>query len=118
MNARNDDQARELANRIAQAVGLGPLTKAEAEQLYRAAQPKELTDDQIRRLVEVTKRGPTETPRSPEPPQDTLQDSEVEDSLAVMHRNEGREDPEVTRTLEELREEMLDEEDEAEDHES
>lgn len=92
--------------------GMGPLSKDDAERLYRTAEPKQFTKAEIETFVEATKRGATEPKRAKCPDANTFQDAEVEDSLAAMHRNEGALDPDVAKTLEDLREEMLDEEDE------
>lgn len=112
MNKHEEDAARDLAKRLARMSGMGPLSKDEAERLYRTAEPKPFTQAEIESFVEATKRGATELKRTKGSDLGTFQDAEVEDSLAAMHRNEGSLDPDVAKTLEDLREEMLDEEDE------
>lgn len=112
MNKHEEDAARELAKRLARMSGMGPLSKEEAERLYRTAEPKPFTNAEVESFVEATKRGVAQPKRANRAETNTFQDADVEESLAAMHRNEGALDPDVAKSLEDLREEMLDEEDE------
>ena len=100
MNNHEEDAARELAMRLARMSGMGPLSKAEAERLYRTAEPKPFTNAEIEAFVEATKRGAAAPKRAKGSDVSAFQDTEVEESLAAMHRNEGALDPDVTKTLE------------------
>jgi hypothetical protein len=93
--------------------GFSPLTPDEAEVAYENAQEEPLPKDFIDSVLQKVS-GDTEKSWEPPVSYDWLEDSdysEVEDGVLQLHRNKGEDDSDVEESEEELRNELLSDDD-------
>ncbi len=109
MSSDADKYWHDIAGKLRKKKGLSPLTPQEAEAAFDAAPEIPLSDDHIRSIVESVKSGELTT-WEPLPNLDWTDELDlqtVEDGVGQLFRNEGKHDPETDKAEEELREELL-----------
>lgn len=116
MSSDADKYWHEIAGKLRKKKGLGPLTPSEAEAAFDAAPEIPLSDDQIQSITDSVSSGELTT-WEPTPNLDWTNEvnlEEVEEGVGQLFRNEGDRDPKTDKAEEELRQELLDD-DESED---
>jgi hypothetical protein len=109
MSSDADKYWDDIAAKLRSLKGLCPLTPEEAEAEFDAAPEIPLSDEQIRSIVDSVVSD--ELPScEPEPELDWSPEREHEavgEAVGEMYRNRGEDDPNTEKTEEELRQELL-----------
>lgn len=107
MANKGDKFWSEMAGRLRRALHLDPLTMQEAEEEYRAAEDKPIPDETIYAIMQSVCSG-EETP-FPHRDRDLegTHESNIEDQVLQLNRNQGEEDAEVDELIEKHRRKAL-----------
>lgn len=104
----------ELAAKLRKIEGLCPMTDEEADAAYDAAPEEPLTENDIQSIVESVTSGELAS-WEPIPDLDWIDEVDLEnvsDDAYQLHRNKGEDDEESKLAEDELRREMIEDEDE------
>ncbi len=118
LNENNENSFADLTRRVQQALRLAKLTPEQAQAEYDAAEPADISDADIERLIaNVVDGDESAGSDSFEVTEWTLDvdTEEVESGFLQLNRNQGNEDPEVDELIEKHRREALDQNDDDED---
>jgi hypothetical protein len=117
MSSDDDKFWNELAGKLRKTKGLGPLTPEEAEAAFDDAPPALSSMDQIDSIVEMVTSGELTSwePVSDCDWEDDAAIAEIGEQTRSMFRNQGEEDPDSERAEKELEDQLLSDDESAED---
>ncbi|HUE72854.1 MAG TPA: hypothetical protein VMP01_18360 [Pirellulaceae bacterium] len=110
-----EKQLKEMIQKLRKREGLCPMTDDEADAAFDAAPADPMSKEQIRSIVDLVTSGntaPWDDAMGEPVWDDEIDVSEVEEGLVCMHRNEGESDKSADAIEDELRDELLSQEDE------